>query len=309
MASLSAPPGSGKQGLERRIDSAAIQTIVDRHHGALGAVIAMLEDVQALYGYLPEDALRRVADLSGRSLVEIYGVATFYRAFSLKPRGRHVICACLGTACHVRGGPAVVEEFERQLGIRAGETTSDGLFTLETVNCLGACALGPVVVIDGRTFSKVRRSTVRRLLNDAKAERDGDPSAPDPRIFSISARCPHCDRSLMEASVLLDGHPSIRVDATSERGRGWLRLSSLYGRYTVSAEQEVPLGSVVELTCPHCGRALTDGWECPSCGARMASFAVDGGATARVCTRRGCRGHMLDLFPPARRHHRGVPQR
>lgn len=135
------------------LDAAEIAAMLDKHKDG-GGLIAVLEDIQERYGYLPENMLRLVSKQSGRSLVDVYGVATFYRSFSLKPRGKHLVCACLGTACHVRGASRTVEELERQLGIKAGETTPDGQFTLETVNCLGACALGPVVVIDGHYFSK-----------------------------------------------------------------------------------------------------------------------------------------------------------
>ncbi|MFC1737333.1 NAD(P)H-dependent oxidoreductase subunit E, partial [Candidatus Hydrogenedentota bacterium] len=126
--------------------------------------LAILEEIQGEYGYLPEQALRIVADKTCRSLVDIYGVATFYRFFSLQPRGRQLISVCMGTACHVRGAPMVLEEFERQLGIRVGETTPDREFTLETVNCLGACALGPIVVLDGKYFSNVNTATVKQIL-------------------------------------------------------------------------------------------------------------------------------------------------
>ena len=132
-----------------------ILRIIENHtKGNQTGLISILEDIQADYSYLPEEALRIVSEKTGRSLVDIYGVATFYKAFSLKPRGKHLISACLGTACHVRGGQAVASEFQRQLGIKPGETTSDNLITLETVNCLGACALGPIVVVDGHYFSK-----------------------------------------------------------------------------------------------------------------------------------------------------------
>ena len=123
--------------------------ILDRHEGDRGGLISILEDIQARYSYLPAEALKTVADATGRSLVDIYAVATFYKSFSLKPRGKHVCTVCTGTACHVRGAPTVAQEFERQLGINAGETTPDKEFTLETVNCLGACAAGPIVVVDG----------------------------------------------------------------------------------------------------------------------------------------------------------------
>jgi NADH-quinone oxidoreductase subunit E len=101
-------------------------------------------------------------------MVDIYGVARFYRSFSLKPRGKHLICACLGTACHVRGAPSVVEEFERQLNIKAGQTTADKEFTLETVNCLGACALGPIVVVDNHYFSNVDMAKVKHILEKVR---------------------------------------------------------------------------------------------------------------------------------------------
>ncbi|MGQ9672559.1 MAG: NADH-quinone oxidoreductase subunit NuoE family protein [Candidatus Aminicenantales bacterium] len=126
-----------------------VKSIVDKHQAEKKALIAILQDIQAEYNYLPEEALRLVSRSLGVPLIDIVGVATFYRAFSLKPRGRHIATVCLGTACHVRGGPKILEEFERILNVRAGETTLDREFTLETVNCLGCCAIGPVVVVDG----------------------------------------------------------------------------------------------------------------------------------------------------------------
>jgi NADH-quinone oxidoreductase subunit E len=155
-----------------RQDSAAaeiVTRILARHHGAHGAVIAVLEEVQREYGYLPEEGLRIVADRTGRSLVDLYAVATFYRSFSLRPRGKHLICACLGTACHVRGAPMVAEELERRLGIKVGQTTPDREITLETVNCLGACALGPIVVADGHYFANVNAARVGRILKDVRS--------------------------------------------------------------------------------------------------------------------------------------------
>ena len=143
---------------------AAIETILRKHAGSRGALIAILEDIQTQQGYLSESALKEVCHGLGCSLVDVYGVATFYRSFSLTPRGRHTICVCEGTACHVRTAPLVVEEFERQLGIKRGETTPDGEFTLETVNCLGACALGPIVKVDEEYFSKVGAAKVRLIL-------------------------------------------------------------------------------------------------------------------------------------------------
>jgi len=161
---------SEKTGTQRVVDPETIRKILDKHSREQGALIAILEDIQAEYGYLPEEALRMVGKRTGRSLVDIYGIATFYHAFSLKPRGRHLICACSGTACHVRGAPKVIEEFERQLGIKAGQTTPDGEFTFQTVNCLGACALGPIVVVDGHYFSNVKTAKVKKILMSAPVE-------------------------------------------------------------------------------------------------------------------------------------------
>ena len=135
------------------------QVLEDNVYKTTG-LIAILEKIQSKYSYLPEKELKEVAEKTGRSLVDIYGIATFYKSFSLKPRGKHLISVCLGTACNVRGGPAVARELEKALGIKAGETTENREFTMETVNCLGACALGPVVVVDCHYFPQVKASLV-----------------------------------------------------------------------------------------------------------------------------------------------------
>jgi len=125
-----------------------VKASILKHKSQKKALIAILQDIQAEHNYLPPDALRAVARSLGVPLIDVIGVATFYRAFSLKPRGRHIVTVCLGTACHIRGGPKILEEFERKLAVQPGETTPDGQFTLETVACLGCCAIGPVVVVD-----------------------------------------------------------------------------------------------------------------------------------------------------------------
>lgn len=145
-------------------------------------LISVLEQIQDAHGYLPECALRLVAERLNVPLVDVFGVATFYRAFSLTPRGKHLIAVCLGTACHVNRSPAVVAEFERQLNIQAGQTTADGEFTLETVNCLGACALGPVVFLDGQCHSKVDVAHVGRILKRSRA------APADPEALQIAAK-------------------------------------------------------------------------------------------------------------------------
>jgi NADH:ubiquinone oxidoreductase subunit E len=141
-------------------DKTRTQSIIDKHQGLQKNLIAILLDVQECFNYLPPDALRHVAKALDMPLIDIIGVATFYRAFSLKPRGKHTCLVCLGTACHVRGGPKILEELERKLAIPAGETTTDGQFTLETVACLGCCAIGPVVVVDGEYHG---HATIRKI--------------------------------------------------------------------------------------------------------------------------------------------------
>ena len=145
-----------------------VGAIVRKHGGNRDSVISILQDVQSEYHYLPEDALRAVANQLGLPLIQVCGVATFFKAFSLKPRGEHIVSVCLGTACHVRGAPTVLDEVKRQLGVEPGETTEDTRFSLETVNCLGACALGPIVVADGKYHGQMRPGQVKKVLNRYK---------------------------------------------------------------------------------------------------------------------------------------------
>jgi NADH:ubiquinone oxidoreductase subunit E len=141
-----------------------VQSILDKHNSAKRALIPILQDIQGEFNYLPQDALRLVSRTLGIPLVDIVGVATFYRAFSLNPRGKHIVTVCMGTACHVRGGPKILEEFERRLDVKAGETTADKKFTLETVNCLGCCAIGPVVVVDGNYHAQTSIRGVNPII-------------------------------------------------------------------------------------------------------------------------------------------------
>lgn len=146
-----------------------VNALIRKHKNQKKALIAILQDIQAEYKYLPREALQQVARSLSVPLIDVIGVATFYRAFSLKPRGRHVVTVCLGTACHVRGGPKILEEFERRLGIKSGDTTDDAKFTLETVACLGCCAIGPVVVVDGdyHAQTSIRKvdAVIKQYLN------------------------------------------------------------------------------------------------------------------------------------------------
>lgn len=269
--------------------------IVEKHSSNGGGLISILEEIQAKYRYLPADALKIVAERTGRPLVDVYGVATFYRSFSLNPRGKHLVSVCLGTACHVRGAPNIAKEFERQLGIRAGETTSDKEITLETVNCLGACALGPIVVVDGHYFSNVVTAKVKQIIEKARIGFDWREIKTDQRIFPVEISCPRCNHSLMDRNYLIDGHPSIRVTVSFGHKHGWLRLSCLYGSFSVEYEYKIPMDTVVNFFCPHCHAELSGVPSCPDCGAPMVPLAVRAGGMVQICSRRGCKSHMLDL--------------
>jgi len=272
--------------------------IVEKHAGNGGGLVAILQDIQSRYGYLPADALRMVARQTGRSLVDIYGVATFYRSFSLQPRGKHLCSVCLGTACHVRGGPAVAEELQRQLGVTPGETTPDREFTLEAVNCLGACALGPIVVIDGHYFSNVSPAGVKQIVERARAGLDKVEVKTDQRIFPVEVSCARCNHSLMDPEHLVDGHPSIRVTVSFGHEHEYMWMSCLYGSFTVDCDRQIPADTLVDFFCPHCHAHLVGWSNCPECEAPMVPMIVRGGGIVQICSRRGCKGHILDLNGP-----------
>jgi NADH-quinone oxidoreductase subunit E len=175
------------------IDANKIQALIDKHQGLRKNLIAILLEIQESCNYLPPESLRQVAAVLGMPLVEVIGVATFYRAFSLKPRGRHTCLVCLGTACHVRGGQKILEEFEKKLRIPAGETTKDDQFTLETVACLGCCAIGPVVVVDGEYFGHTTLRKVEPIIakfarKAAPAKKRQAPAKAAPRQRGRTAR-------------------------------------------------------------------------------------------------------------------------
>lgn len=132
-------------------------------------LIEVLMDIQEEYRYLPEDALRNVAVKMNLPLIEVFRVANFYKTFSLNPLGRHVLTVCQGTACHVKGAPKLVDEAVAQLGIQPGETTADGEITLETVNCVGACALSPVAILDGKYYEHVTPAKLRSIIAESRA--------------------------------------------------------------------------------------------------------------------------------------------
>ena len=141
-----------------------IDRIIERHRYEDYALIGVLQDAQKELNWLPQDVLKQIAEKLNIPLSRVYAIATFYKAFSLKPRGKHLVCTCLGTACHVRGSPRTLNALEQTLRIKAGETTPNMEYTLETVNCLGACALGPVVVVDGEYHRQMTPKKVNSLL-------------------------------------------------------------------------------------------------------------------------------------------------
>lgn len=147
-----------------KINEKTILEIMKKNQNDKCNLLAILTEVQAEYNWLPPQALRIIADELSMPLIDIYGVASFYHAFSLAPRGKHVITVCQGTACHVRGAPYILSRIQDRLNIEPGCTTKDEQFTLETVNCLGACALAPVVVIDGEYHGQTTVQKIDALL-------------------------------------------------------------------------------------------------------------------------------------------------
>lgn len=145
-------------------DFPAIDAIVKKYGERKEFLICILQDIQARHGYLPREALARVAEKLDIPPIQIYSVATFFKAFSLRPKGGHTIHVCLGTACHVRGAERVLGKIKRDLDIDVDETTKDMNFTLKTVNCLGACALGPIVEIDGKYHGHMNTTKVESVL-------------------------------------------------------------------------------------------------------------------------------------------------
>jgi NADH-quinone oxidoreductase subunit E len=141
-----------------------IDEIIDRYSGEQGTLIQLLLDVQSEFNWIPKEAVTRISERLEIPLSQVYRIASFYKAMSLTPVGRHVVQVCLGTACHVRGGPKILDKVEELLGTEAGETTPDMRFTLKRVNCLGCCALGPVMVVDQDYHGKVSSAKVKEVL-------------------------------------------------------------------------------------------------------------------------------------------------
>ncbi|MFQ6111320.1 MAG: NADH-quinone oxidoreductase subunit NuoE [Nitrospinota bacterium] len=150
-----------------------VEEIVRRHPPGRESLIPVLQDIQERFGYLSEESVDELARVTGISENEIYGVATFFTQFRVTPPGEHRIQACLGTACHVRGGHQILSELEQRLGIKAGETTADRKFDLERVACIGCCALAPVVVVDGDVHARMAPQKVRSIISRYRRDKAG----------------------------------------------------------------------------------------------------------------------------------------
>lgn len=142
-----------------------LNSIIEKFKGKPGGLIPVLEEAQVVLEYLPISVQKKIATGLNLPLSRVYGVVTFYSFFTMTPRGKHTVRVCLGTACYVRGGKAIYEQLEKEFGIGEGETTPDRMFTLETVRCLGACGLGPVVVVDEDVHGRVKPGKIKEILS------------------------------------------------------------------------------------------------------------------------------------------------
>lgn len=144
-----------------------------------GCLMHILQEAQSIYGYLPIEVQTKIAEGLGISLSEVYGVATFYSQFSLNPKGKHRISVCLGTACYVKGSDKILAEVEKQLGIKCGECTQDGLFSIDSCRCVGACGLAPVLMIDNDVYGKLTPDMVKGILDKYSADTNLNKSEED----------------------------------------------------------------------------------------------------------------------------------
>lgn len=147
-------------------DKFIIDTIIEKHCKVRDPALIILQNIQEILGYVGKEYLEYVAKHTSYSLTELYGVVTFYPSFRLEKPGKHTIKVCQGTACHVRGGEKIIAELQSQLGIKTGGTTTDGLFSLESVRCLGCCGLSPVIMIDNETYGRVKPAKLGEILDN-----------------------------------------------------------------------------------------------------------------------------------------------
>lgn len=155
-------------------DSGEVKAIIESYPADERFALAIMQDIQGKQQYISQESMEMIADYIGTPLSRLYAMATFYRALKLQPRGRYVIKACDGTACHIKGSSQALDCIKRVLGIRPGETTADGLFSLETVNCMGACAFAPVMSINDKTYAKLTDEKIARIVAQYKEGGEAD---------------------------------------------------------------------------------------------------------------------------------------
>mgnify|MGYP005839714673 CR=1 FL=1 len=153
---------------EEKIDLSVLDPLIEKYRSKKGNMIPLLQGTQETFGYIPRDAFQKISTETGLNLSEMYGVATFYAQFRLNPVGKHVVKVCHGTACHVQNANAVTEMLKEALKIQDGETTEDGLFTLESVACLGCCSLAPVMMIHDETYGKLDGSKAVKIIKNIR---------------------------------------------------------------------------------------------------------------------------------------------
>ena len=154
--------------LTRPVDLNLLYPLFEKYKGRKGSIIPLLQGAQNIYGYIAEEVFRKISDETGLSLSDMYGVATFYAQFRLKPAGKHIIKVCHGTACHVQNADAISDAIKEALILKDGETTPDRLFTLESVACLGCCSLAPVMMIGQETYGKLTGASAVKVIKDIK---------------------------------------------------------------------------------------------------------------------------------------------
>ena len=152
------------------METASMQALIDNYPKDRRYALAVMQDMQQEYNHIPREGLEALAKHLDCPLSGLYSLATFYKAFSLKPKGKHIIKVCDGTACHIRGSTNIIGSIERELGIRPGETSGDGEFSLELVNCLGACALAPVMVVDGKYYGNLTPASLPGIFRAVREE-------------------------------------------------------------------------------------------------------------------------------------------
>lgn len=157
-----------KQNSKSNIDLSLIADVVEKYKDIEGSLITILQGVQAVYNYVPVEAIEYISDQTGIKPSKIYGVLTFYTQFRMKPVGKYLIMLCQGTACHVNGSETIEEAIIEELGIQEGETTDDGLFTLINVACLGCCSLSPVMMVNDETYGKLTAQSVKKILGEIR---------------------------------------------------------------------------------------------------------------------------------------------